>query len=75
VLQIGVAPLQRPMLVAEQAPHAPDIWQAGALDGHCASDAHAWQTCVPPLQNGVAPEQLVLDRQATQTRGETLVRQ
>ena len=41
VLQIGVDPLHRPMLVAEQAPHAPDAWQAGALTGHCPSEAQA----------------------------------
>ena len=75
VSQIGVAPLQTPMFVAEQTPHAPDAWQAGALPGHCASDAHAWQVCVPVLQIGVVPEQFVSDRQATQTRGDTLPRQ
>ena len=31
--------------------------------------------CVPVLQIGVVPEQFVSDRQATQTRGETLPRQ
>ena len=75
VSQIGVDPLQTPMLLAEQTPHAPDDWQAGALPGHCASDAQAWQLCVPVLQIGVVPEQFVSDRQATQTRGDTLPRQ
>jgi hypothetical protein len=75
VSQIGVEPEQRPMLVAEQARHAPDAWQAGALAGHCASDAQAWQACVLVLHTGVVPEQFVSERQATQIRGETLVRQ
>ena len=75
VSQIGVDPLQTPMFVAEQTPHAPDAWQAGALPGHWPSDAQAWQVCVPVLQIGVVPEQLVSVTQATQTRGETLVRQ
>jgi len=63
------------MFVAEQTPHAPDAWQAGALPGHCASEAHAWQVCVPVLQIGVVPEQFESDTHATQTRGEALVRQ
>ena len=75
VSQIGVAPEQTPMFVAEQTPQAPDPWQAGALAGHCPSAAHAWQVWVPVLQIGVVPEQFVFDRHATQTRGETVVRQ
>jgi hypothetical protein len=63
------------MFVAEQAPQAPEAWQAGALAGHWLSEAQAWQTCVPVLQTGVVPPQFVSVRQATQTRGETLPRQ
>jgi hypothetical protein len=37
VLQRGVEPLHRPMLLAEQAPQAPDDWQAGAEPGQSAS--------------------------------------
>ena len=55
VSQIGVDPPQSPMLVAEQAPQAPDAWQAGAVPGHCASEAQGWQACVPVLQTGVVP--------------------
>jgi len=75
VSQIAVAPEQTPTFVAEQTPHAPDAWQAGALAGHCPSEAQGWQACVAVLQTGVVPEQFVSDKQATQTRGETLVRQ
>jgi len=74
VSQTGVDPLQRPMLVAEHAPHAPDPWHAGAVDGHCASAAQGPQVCAPVLQIGVVPEQLVSVRHATQTRGDTLPR-
>ena len=41
VSQIGVAPEQTPMFVAEQTPQAPEAWQAGALAGHCPSEAQA----------------------------------
>ena len=74
VSQTGVAPAHSPMFVAEQAPHAPDVWHTGALDGHCASAVQALQTWVVVLQIGVVPEQFVSDRQATHTRGETLPR-
>src|SRR6185503_5365157 len=75
VSQIGVDPEQTPMFVAEQTPQAPDVWQAGALPGHCPSEAQGWQVCVAVLQTGLVPEQFASDRQATQTRGDTLVRQ
>jgi hypothetical protein len=74
VSQTGVAPPHRPMLVAEQALHAPDVWHAGALAGHCASVVQGPQVCVPMLQIGVVPEQFASATQATQTRGDTLVR-
>ncbi len=43
VLQMGVEPPHRPMLLAEQAPHAPEDWQAGAEPGQSASAVHARQ--------------------------------
>ena len=73
--QIGVDPPQMPMLVAEQAPHAPDDWQAGALAGQSASAPHERQVWLVPSHTGVVPLQLLLDRQATQTFGDTEVRQ
>jgi hypothetical protein len=75
VSQIGVEPPQRPMLVAEQAPQAPLPWQAGALAGQSASAAQERQAWVVPSQMGVVPEQLLLERQATQILGEVEVRQ
>jgi hypothetical protein len=75
VSQTGVDPPQSPMLVAEQAPHAPEAWQAGAVPGHCESEAQGWHVCVPVLQTGFVPPQFVSERQATQTRGETVPRQ
>ena len=74
--QIGVDPPHRPMLVAEQAPHAPDAWQAGAVAGHCASDGAG----LAGVRAGVADRRrarssCVSERQATQTRGDTLVKQ
>lgn len=45
------------------------------MPGHCASAVQAWQVCVLVLQIGVVPEQFVFDTHATQTRGETVVRQ
>jgi hypothetical protein len=39
VSQIGVDPPQSPMFVAEQAPQAPEAWQAGAVPGHWESEA------------------------------------
>lgn len=74
VSQIGVEPPHRPMLVAEQAPQAPDDWQAGAEAGQSASAAQAWQTW-DVLQAGVVPLQLDDDRQATQLLGDVDVRQ
>jgi hypothetical protein len=75
VLQIGVLPLHRPLLVAEQAPQAPDAWQAGAEAGQSASAAQARQVCAVPSQVGVVPLQSDEARQATQVLGEVLVRQ
>jgi hypothetical protein len=43
--------------------------------GHCPSEAHAPQVWAVVLQIGVVPEQLLLARQATQTRGDADVRQ
>ena len=74
VSQMGVEPPHRPMLVAEQAPHAPDVWQAGAVAGHCASAVQGPQVCVPVLQIGVVPEQFASVTHATQTRGDAVVR-
>jgi hypothetical protein len=74
VLQIGVAPPHRPLFVAEQAPQAPDAWQAGAEAGQSASAAQARQVCVA-LQVGVVPLQFEDARQATQVFGDVLVRQ
>jgi hypothetical protein len=75
VSQTGVDPPQRPMLVAEQAPQAPDAWHAGALAGQSASVPQAWQAWVPALHTGVVPPQFALVRQATHTFGDTEVRQ
>ena len=75
VLQTGVAPPHRPTLVAEQAPQAPEAWQAGAEAGQSASALQARQLCVVPSQVGAVPLQLDEVRQATQVFGEVVVRQ
>ena len=74
VLQMGVEPLHRPMLLAEQAPHAPDDWQAGAVPGQSASALQARQVCAVP-HVGVVPLQFDEVRQATQVLGDVVVRQ
>ncbi len=75
VSQIGVDPPHRPMLLAEQAPQAPDAWQAGALPGQSASAPQERQVWLVPSHTGVVPLQFAPDRQATQTFGDTEVRQ
>jgi hypothetical protein len=79
VSQMGVAPPHRPMFVAEQALHAPDeapdVWHAGAVAGHWLSAVHGPQVCVAVAQMGVVPEQFASEKQATQTRGDAVVRQ
>jgi hypothetical protein len=75
VLQIGVDPPHRPLLVAEQAPQAPDAWQAGAEAGQSASAEQARQVWAAVSQVGVVPLQFDDVRQATQVLGEVVVRQ
>jgi hypothetical protein len=75
VSQTGVAPLQRPMLVAEQAPQAPDAWQTGAVEGQSASAPQPRQACAVPSQIGLVPLQFAEERQATQVFGDVVVRQ
>jgi hypothetical protein len=62
--QLPVATLQTPaapehwvLFVAEQAPHEPDGWHAGAPPPHSASAVHARHACVVPSQNGIPPAQ------------------
>jgi len=73
--QTSVRPVQSVVLVAEQWPHAPLVSQAGVLPLHSLSAAQARQVWVPESQAGVVPPQLALETQATQTRGEAVVRQ
>jgi hypothetical protein len=56
-LQTPVAPEHWDLFVAEQAPHAPDGWHAGAPPPHSPSFVHARQVWVVPSQNGIPPAQ------------------
>jgi hypothetical protein len=49
--------------VAEHWPQAPFIWQAGLLDGHCASFVHGTHTFAE--QMGVLPPHWAFDVHAT----------
>jgi len=68
-LQTGVAPPHELAFVAEQVPHAPFGWQAGAPAGQSASAAQARQAWVPASQVGLAPLQSEAVRQATHAWG------
>jgi hypothetical protein len=66
-LQAGVAPVHNVLLVAEQTPHAPLGWQAGAAAlPQSPSPAHARQVCVVPSQTGVAPPHCAFVTHGTQ---------
>jgi hypothetical protein len=65
-LQTPVAPAHWVLFVAEQAPHAPDGWQAGAPTPHSPSFVHARQVWVVPSQNGIPPAQSAEATQPTQ---------
>lgn len=75
VSHTGVDPPQSPMLVAEQAPQAPDSWQTGAVEGQSASAPQARHACAVPSQIGLLPLQFEDERQATQVFGDVVVRQ
>ena len=62
----GVAPEHALLFVAEQAPHAPLAWQAGAAPPQSPSAAQARHVCVAPPQVGVRPLQSALATQVTQ---------
>jgi hypothetical protein len=52
VSQREAAPLHAALLVAEQAPHAPEGWQAGAAPPHSPSMAQPRQLCAAASQTG-----------------------
>jgi hypothetical protein len=54
-LHTGVAPSQRLVFVAEQAPQAPPGWQAGVPPLHSPSPAQPRQVCVPVSHIGRVP--------------------
>jgi hypothetical protein len=55
VRQAGVLPVHLVALVAEQAPQAPEGWQAGLAPPHSPSPEQARQVCVDRLHTGAAP--------------------
>jgi hypothetical protein len=64
--QPGVAPEHALLFVAEQAPHDPFAWQAGAAPPQSPSAAQPRQVCVVALQVGVTPLQSALATHVTQ---------
>ena len=73
--QIGTVPVHEVALVAEHWPQAPLASQAGVAPVHSLSPAQARQAWVAGSHVGVVPPQFALERQATQTRGDAVVRQ
>jgi hypothetical protein len=69
--QIGVAPMQAFLLVAEHWPQAPLVWQAGRAPPQSRSVAHATQAWAARSQTGVAPPHWAEAVQPTQAPAAT----
>jgi hypothetical protein len=67
MLQSEAAPLHEALLVAEQAPHAPEGWQAGAAPLHSPSMAQPRQLCAVASQTGWSAGQSASFVQAMQS--------
>jgi len=65
--QSEAAPLHEVLLVAEQAPHAPEGWHAGAAPPHSPSIAQPRQLCAVASQTGLSAGQSASFAQAMQS--------